>query len=593
LEIDNLQSPLKLIAVALLIYAPLALFLTLQFGSPIPTTLHTKSAQATSGLTGFYPETTYPEGALLLMQAYLRQSWLFIVIPVAIGLGVYRLIWLSVEMARIEGVRWPHHVPMLMPIAWAVLHFVGYTSIGVAPYVWYYAPMLPGVACLIALGIDWVVSVLPHRAWINELVTALVVIPLLVGDLNIIRVLHGDTPPPPTEIESKVLPETKVDIYERLGRWLNDNAPQGASVGVTELGVMGYFARRPMIDFLGLTQPSRLSAIRRGDFVGALIDEQPDYLALTNVNSLYDANPQEDDWFRAIYTSVATFDDSRFWGSPMTVWQRVTEPVTPSIVIDEGVHDLGDGWQVTGVAASSREVMTDTPLIVSVRLRAGEQQGDRELRVQPIVVQRGDGLPVRSRVIHTDQFRVGEEAWYDFPILPYPDSRKGAYDISVKWLDSDKEVIAGRIKVPLDKPKNAYAQVAPLSNGIGVELLDQPVVACIGATTTITVNWRGDPLNVDYSAFVHVRDANDQIIAQHDGQPRNGSYPTSVWSKGEVVPDRHAVLIPVEAAPGTYVVVVGLYNPADNARLPVNESPFRTPDGAVRIGSITLARCDS
>ncbi|PJF48474.1 MAG: hypothetical protein D6709_00915 [Chloroflexi bacterium] len=587
-----IRPAVRLLAVAALIYAPLAIFLITQFGSPIPTTLQAKSAQAASGLTGFYPGTTFPEGALLLIQAYLQQSALFIFIPIVAGLGAYRAAWLSVESARKQGWQWLHRAPFIMPIAWAALHFAGYSVLGVAPYVWYYAPIVPGLAGLIAIGIDWVASTTTHPRWTMQLLTTLAVIPLLIGNLNIIRVLQGATPPDPAEVASKALPETKVDIYERVGRWLNTNTPPGATIGMTELGVMSYYARRPANDFLGLVQPSRSSAIRRGDFVGGLIRTQPDYLALTNFNSLYDANPQEDDWFRAIYTPVATFTDVRFWGSPMTVWQRVAPPITPALTLDASVHDLGQGWQVTGIAVSAREVVTTTPLIVSVRLKAGEPMGNRELRVQPIVVQRGDGLPVRSRVIHTDLFQTGEEAWYDFPIMPYPDARKGAYDISVRWLDGDREVIAGRIKVPLGEVPAKHAQVAPLSGGLGIELLRQPIEGCIGATATVTIYWRGgQALTTDYSAFVHLRDAAGNVIAQHDGQPRNGSYPTSVWSPGEVIPDGHAITIPAGIVPGAYAVVVGLYDPHTGARLPVDESPTRTPDGGVRIGEIALRRC--
>jgi hypothetical protein len=586
------RPALKLILAAALTYAPLALFLIAQFGSPIPTTLQTKSAQAASGLTGFYPGTTFLEGAALLIQAHLQQSALFLFIPIAIGLGAYRTAWLGIGAARNHGWQWLQRVSFLMPTTWAILHFVGYALLGVAPYAWYYAPMLPGLAGLTAIGIEWVASTTTHPRRTTQLLVTLAIIPLLIGDVNIIRVLQGSVPPDPAEVASKVLPETKVDIYERVGRWLNQNTPPDAKVGVTELGVMSYYAGRAMDDFLGLTRPSQLGAIRRGDFIGGLLRLQPDYLALTNVNSLYDANPQQEDWFRALYVPAATFEDARFWGSPMTVWRRVAQPIKPSIVIDEAAHDLGGGWQVTGVAVSAREVATTTPLIVSVRLKAGEPLGERELRVQPIVVQRGDGLPVRSRVIHTDQFRLGEEAWYDFPIMPYPDARKGAYDISIRWLDGEEEVIAGRIKVPLDEAPSASAQIAPLSGGIGVEQLVGPLEACIGATTTITIHWRGgDPISLDYSAFVHLRDEAGDVITQHDGQPRNGSYPTSVWSKGEVIPDGHIISIPAEIMPGIYDLVVGLYNPADNARLPVDESPFRTPDGGVRIGTIRLGRC--
>jgi hypothetical protein len=471
-----------------------------------------------------------------------------------------------------------------------VLHFAGYTAIGVAPYVWYYAPMVPGIACLMALGTNLVTSLFPRRAIAAQASLTVLILPLLIGDLNIARVLQGGTPPPPSEVASKALPETKVEIYERAGRWLRENTPASATVGVTELGVMGYYAGREMTDFLGLTTPSRLGAIRRGDFVGGLVRSQPDYLALTNINSLYDANPQEDDWFRAIYTPVHMLSDARFWGAPMTIWRRTTEPITASVIVDERAHDLGGGWQVTGVAVSAREVVTETPLIVSVRLKAGEPGGNRELRVQPIVVQRGDGLPVRSRVIHTGQYQPGEEAWIDFPILPYPDARTGAYDISLRWLDSDQEVIAGRIKVPLGLTADPGADTRALSQGVGVEALTAPLTACAGSAITLTPTWRGGgPTGIDFSSFVELRDDAGAVLARHESQPRNGSYPTSVWSPGEAVPDPHPVEIPAGAS-GAFDIIVGLVNPADGSRLPVAPSAERIDD-AVRIGALQIEPC--
>lgn len=605
---SQLRTPIKIGLIALAVYAPLAIGLTLQFGSPLPTTLQTKSAQAVSGLTGFYPNTSYPEGALILIRAYFEQTPLFALVLLAIALGSARVVVMGLRMAKAHGLRWVAQVPFALPVAWALLHFAGYTFIRVAPYVWYYAPMLAGLACLAALGIDWIADLImqrtkPARQQLKSAYaiafTALIALPLLIGVSHVIAILQGATPPAPSAIASKVLPETKVVIYERVGQWLNDNTPATATLGITELGVMGFHADRTTHDFLGLTQPQYLSSIRQGDFMRGLIHEQPDYLALTNLNSLYDGNPQEEDWFRQIYTPAQTFDDARFWGSPITVWQRVTQPITPAIMLDAGAHDLGDGWQVTGVAASSRVVTPSVPLILSIRVKAGDAKGNRELRVQPIVVQRGDGLPVRSRVIHTNQFRKGEEAWVDFPILPPADARKGAYDISVKWLDSDIEVIAGRVKVPLGVEADPNAEVIAMSSGFGVERLPDVLSACTGASTPITITWRGGELmndqgqriDADLNAFVHIRDAAGETLAQHDAQPRNGAYPTSVWSVTEIIPDEHTLALPATMPAGTYDIVVGLYDQPSNARLPVAESPFRTADGAVKIGEMEVRVC--
>ena len=465
---SGLKSALRVLAASMLTYAPLGLWLTAHFGSPLPTTLQTKSAQAMSGLTGFYAGTNFPQGAWLLIQAYLQQTPLF---GLVLALAFLGMAWCIIKAA---SVLWRHtpvsavSTPTIMPVLWAIAHFAGYSVIHVAPYPWYYAPMVPGLASLVALGMDGIGHMLRRRwpEWFLapaiSALTVITLIPLETGLASIGRVTSGATPPQPSEIAAKVLPEVKVDSYERVGRWIDAHTPPTATLGVTELGVMSYYARRHTVDFLGLTQPSQLGAIRHGDYLAGLLRTQPDYLALTNWNALYDSNPQDTDWFRALYSPATRFEDPRFWGTPMTVWRRTQAPVTESVMLAEGAFDLGDGWQVTGVAVSARTVLTRTPLIVRVRVKAPtawssvlsapekalHPDGSRALRVQPITVKRGDGLPPVSRPIHRQLFSAGDEVWLDFPLLPYPDARAGEYDISVRWDDGGQDVVMGRVTVP-------------------------------------------------------------------------------------------------------------------------------------------------
>jgi len=69
--------------------------------------------------------------------------------------------------------------------------------------------------------------------------------------------------------------------------------------------------------------------------------------------------------------------------------------------------------------------------------------------------------------------------------------------------------------------------------------------------------------------FIHLLDATGQIVAQHDGQPRNGAYPTSVWDAGEVVADEHVLDLPADLPTGAYRLRVGWYLPGTGDRLPV------------------------
>ncbi|MCL7455282.1 MAG: hypothetical protein M8467_19780, partial [Anaerolineae bacterium] len=77
-----------------------------------------------------------------------------------------------------------------------------------------------------------------------------------------------------------------------------------------------------MVDFLGLLQPEVAEALARRDLYWALLRYQPDYLALTAVAPLYAYDLRADPWFQAAYTPAQSFQDPRFWGSPVTIYQR-------------------------------------------------------------------------------------------------------------------------------------------------------------------------------------------------------------------------------------------------------------------------------
>lgn len=577
-----LREPLLIMTVALMIYAPFAIWLTLQFGSPLPSTLQTKSAQAISGLTGFYPHTSYMEGGWLLIRALLMQS------PGATLLFIAALVGAAFMVRR-------RLLVISIPVVWAVGQLAGYTLLGVAPYVWYYAPVVPGLAVLIGLGVEWLWRFTSSRAWLRIGLTGAFVCGIaateLIAVLPIANVLAGATPPPPTDLRAKLMPETKVDIYERVGRWMNDHTPVTATLGVTELGVMGYYAHRHTIDFLGLTQLAYLAAVRHGDYLQALLREQPDYVALTSVNAIYDFDPQRASWFTALYTPVISFDDSRFWGAPITIWHRSQPAIPTDVLLDDSIHDIGAGWKITAIAASTRSVQAGKPLIVRVRLQAGQPAGMRTLRLQPVLISGGDGLPVSSRLIYTGQWRTGEQDWVDFPILAPDKPAKGGYVLETGWLENGSPVRAGLLKVALGASLDADATIAPLSKGVGVALLGAPVPACIGATTPVTITWIGGAMNrIAYTAFVQLR-AGDRTVAQADAPPRAGAYPTVIWSPAEVIPDVHQLKISSDVVAGNYALVVGLYNPVDDARWAVDPSPYRTLDGGVSIGTISVQQC--
>jgi hypothetical protein len=82
------------------------------------------------------------------------------------------------------------------------------------------------------------------------------------------------------------------------------------------------------------------------------------------------------------------------------------------------------------------------------------------------------------------------------------------------------------------------------------------------------------PPPADYSIFVHLRDADDNLIANWDGpvaRTEYGWYSTLVWDVGEFISDERIIVLPddvTERGEG-YRLVIGMYDPVSEERVPL------------------------
>lgn len=114
-------------------------------------------------------------------------------------------------------------------------------------------------------------------------------------------------------------------------------------------------------------------------------------------------------------------------------------------------------------------------------------------------------------------------------------------------------------------------QFASPSPAVGLRESFGNVIELIGydaAADSITLYWRAlTETDADYTAFVHVLDADGNIIAQRDAQPRGGQYPTSLWMKDEYVADR--IHLPLAAGAA---IEIGWYAAETGRRLRTGSS---------------------
>jgi hypothetical protein len=84
----------------------------------------------------------------------------------------------------------------------------------------------------------------------------------------------------------------------------------------------------------------------------------------------------------------------------------------------------------------------------------------------------------------------------------------------------------------------------------------------------LTLYWQPETVPItDYTTFLHLRDSADKNVAQKDGPPANGRYPSSLWDVGEIIVDK--ITLPLAGvSSGDYTPVIGLYDLVTGARLP-------------------------
>jgi hypothetical protein len=255
--------PWKSVMIFSLLALPWFIFSWLYFGSPIPATLAAKQHQGLMAIS-----QRFAAGFLTLIKTYYL-SWYYEIQAGIAGLGIIYII----PQSR----RWVSF------IAWPIVYFITFILLGMTRYFWYYAPLLPGFVVLVGLGLvglDWIIRRLLDKVHnpgtLISSIPRLVIIILLVIP-GIFQIIHIKT-----IVENR---DPRYTIYRAVGKWLHANTLPDASIGTLEVGMIGYYAKRPMIDFAGLIQPEIAARLEYHTTYAdsanyAVMRFQPDYLVL-------------------------------------------------------------------------------------------------------------------------------------------------------------------------------------------------------------------------------------------------------------------------------------------------------------------------
>ncbi|MFC1960519.1 hypothetical protein ACFLYO_07405 [Chloroflexota bacterium] len=535
----------------------------LTYGSPLPATLSAKRAQAEMGITGFGVGTTTWEGLRLIGASLLAQSPLYLLMG---GLAIVGLFVLGAANSA-----------TLIIVLWGGLHVAVYAVLHVAPYRWYYAPLVPGVVMLAALGLDFLAERLPGlrlRQLVVGILALLLLLPPLASFITVNRYFAAGGPP------GAMVPVVDWATYQETGAWLAANTPPDALIGVAEVGQLGFYAERNMTDNPGLLQPVVAGNLKRGDAYSWLPAFAPDIVTFQRFGDappvIFNVRLDTDPWFTASYALVETFDDPRYAYGPVEIYERVTvqRPMTEY----RAAFDFGP-LRLTGWATDAVDLSEGQPGTQPVRVRLDWQVSDPDQMPERInlavsVLDAGQ-TPNFDRVYDAENWTGDFATWhtlvldenlppggYALVIAAGPDDGANYAAQAVGWLD-------------VSFPKTALVDGVP-AFGDGAKILIQLADSAVATTTdpiTIDLTWQAaadiatvDILDSDYTLFVHLRPVGEiQPLAQADGMPLAGHYPTHLWQAGEVVPD--TVTLPLPDETGVYEVVVGWYVAPNGPRL--------------------------
>ena len=166
-------------------------------------------------------------------------------------------------------------------LAFTVLYVVAYSALGVPDlYRWYYAVPAYCVVVLAAIGVEALVAP-------GVPLTLPAVLTLVIAVVGVLET--------PTH-----LPASRAG-YEEAGRWIAANTAPTASVAATQIGIVGYYSQRPMVDYLGLFSSQAAAALRRGDLRWWVSAYQPDYWVIRRAPDAVEQPVRSEPWFGQVF----------------------------------------------------------------------------------------------------------------------------------------------------------------------------------------------------------------------------------------------------------------------------------------------------
>lgn len=242
------KFPLIPVAILLGALAPWIVFATFYFGSPIPNSAIAKASLSGQDYLGAVRD--------ILIRGFLHLHTIGLPFLVLALIGTWNVCREKRQL-------------LVLPV-WTWGYAFSYTLAAGAMHPWYYVPFYAGYLVLSCVGFLALVGHLrtAHKRWVaGGVCAAAILIVLYLSYQRIDRI---------REIQDHL------DAMNRtVGLWVITNSPQEATFAIKDIGYMGYYSRRRILDLAGLVSPQSIPFRARGDFLGPIKKFRPDYFAFS------------------------------------------------------------------------------------------------------------------------------------------------------------------------------------------------------------------------------------------------------------------------------------------------------------------------
>ncbi len=176
---------------------------------------------------------------------------------------------------------------------------------------------------------------------------------------------------------------------------------------------------------------------------------------------------------------------------------------------------------------------------------------------------------------------LGQLAWVEVSFYDRDGLRPVAtYDGAGRRIGDSLRLASIRVR-SAQQPNNSEAAPGPRFGEAIWLTAGQAELQSSGQQLGLSLTWVvTGPIGKDYTLSLQLRDERNTIVAQVDGEPGGGAYPTSLWEVGERMEDKCTLALPANLAPHTYTLYACLYEFATMERTPVADQ-----DGMLLINS--------